>query len=233
MRHVSTITIVFAAALCLAMTPAVLADDVFPPPWRGEVSTTLQYWEFNYDSNPTGWERFYEPDGPGPLDEGPPYITGYLPSTNVIVWPDPNTWYPDDPLHGSTRQGIFPLSGWIDVIVDNHNPPNEFKWVWVQLTWAQEFAGGHSQPAFSNLSPAPVDPPVLIDEVDHLDGWYTSTYEWFIRPNPPFEEFTIGFDTGGGILVDELVIDTWCIPEPATMGLLLVGGLLTLRRRIA
>jgi len=212
------------------MTQVAVAEDVNPPPWRGQWSTTSQIWGFDYDpgGEPPDYERYYEPDGPAPGGQPP------LPGTNVVVYPDPPDWMPDDATHGSNRVGIWSLSGHIDVTVENHEPPNEFKWVWVQLTWAQEFPGGTDVPAFYDLIPRadPDWPVTLTDMVDHGDEWYTFTYEWRIYPNPREERFTIGFhDPYGGILVDQLVIDTWCIPEPATLGLLVVGGLLALRRR--
>ena len=55
----------------------------------------------------------------------------------------------------------------------------------------------------------------------------TGSYTWEIYPNPIDEMFTIG----GNIDVDGIIVDTWCIPEPATLGLLLLGGLAMLRRR--
>jgi len=208
------------------MAQVAVADDMNPPPWRGEWSTTSQIWEFSEDD--TGQPDGLLPDGPAEGGQPP------LPSTRLWVYPDPPEWMPTDTTWNSGRTGIWSLSGWIDVIVDNHEPVDEFKWVWVQLTWAQEFPGGSDVPTFTNLDP-PADPawPVtLTHEYDHGDEWYTSTYEWRIYPNPPDERFTIGF-SDQGILVDQLVIDTWCIPEPATLGLLVVGGLLALRTRSA
>ena len=238
MKYASTITIVSAALLCSAVTQVAVAggvpQDPMPPWWHGQVSQTFQWWLFDTEETGQGLPDGLPPDGPGPLDEGPPYVPGYLPSTNLVVYPSPPDWIPEDPFYGSGRQGIWSLSGSIDVTVDNHDPPNDFKWVWLQLTWAQEYPGESDEPAFYDLDPPPDPawPVTLTDEVDWGDGWKTSLYEWRIYPNPPDESFTIGFDYAG-ILVDELVIDTWCIPEPGTLSLLLLGGLALTRRRRA
>ena len=164
------------------------------------------------------------PDGPAPGGEPP------LPSTMLWVTPMVGSdWMADDP-HGSDREGIWPLSGIIEVVVDNHKPDNDKKIVWLQVFWAERILGEHP------------DKPIItpIPQVDHLTtaselvatvdlglNWYESTYTWEIYPNPYDEWFTIE----GDILVDRIVIDTWCIPEPATLALLLIGGLALLRRR--
>jgi hypothetical protein len=52
-----------------------------------------------------------------------------------------------------------------------------------------------------------------------------------IRPNPNFEQIFIR-PRDCQVFVDCITIETQCIPEPMTMGLLGLGSLL-LRRRIA
>jgi hypothetical protein len=216
-------------AVMLLAGAVAMADDLNPPPWRGEWSTTSQVWEFMtwYAGDPGG--EGLRPDGPA-LNGMPP-----LPSTMVWVTPLQGAeWVDYEPNTG--REGIWPLSGWIEVIVDNHEPPNEYKWVWVQLTWADQDPAVPSDPLslLTNFGASGPDGPYAHDPVTVLEdlicpttGWHNTTYEWFIRPNPVDETFLIE----GNILVDELVIDTWCIPEPATLGLLLIGGLLVLRKR--
>ncbi len=210
-------------AVAVAACP-VMADDVIPPPWRGEVSTTLQWWEFGTDQPDN-----IAPDGPGPLDNGPPYVVGYLPSTQIVhVEPDPTNpnWLETDPW-GSVREGIWPLSGYMDVIVDNHEPPNDVKMVWVQITWHVSDEQHPDEPHLVNLDPSASYGPELIDENLWCNDWKTSVYYWEIEPNPVDEAFRIQ----GDIMVDQLVIDTWCIPEPATLGLLGIGALALVRRR--
>jgi len=194
-------------------TSVAMADDVMPPPWRGQWSTTSQIWEFT-DPNPGP----LPPYGPAPGGMPP------LPSTELIVTPGPGMdWIEFDQESG--RIGIWPLSGWIDVIVDNHEPPNEVKYVWVQLTWRSQ--DGASIPELHSLDPAPFLGPDIVDEIDQGFGWKTTIYKWEIRPNPIDELFTIE----GMIDVDQLVVDTWCIPEPATLSLFGLGAIALIRRR--
>jgi hypothetical protein len=212
--------LVFVVLMGFFVTPIVaMADDLLPPYWRGAKGTTSQVWEFmDVVNNPI------PPDGPalGGLDP--------LPSTEIWVYPGPGMgWLPDD----LGRLGVWPLSGRMDVIVDNLDPPNDEKWIYVQITWREQDIGSGEGIVFDYFEPAPSAqyPPRLVEEIQLDLGWIHSTFEWRIDWNPPDETF--GFS--GNINVDEIVIDTWCIPEPSTIVCLIsLGffvGLIYRRRR--
>ena len=61
------------------------------------------------------------------------------------------------------------------------------------------------------------------------DGWMHTTYYFEVEPNPDLE--FIGLFFTDLIAVDQVVIDTICIPEPITISLLGLGGLVLIRRR--
>jgi len=64
-------------------------------------------------------------------------------------------------------------------------------------------------------------------------GRYEILYWLEFQPNPPWEEKVYTFSTtaGGSIYLDSLHIATECIPEPATLSLLVMGALVTVGRR--
>jgi len=196
--------------LFLAALPAI-ADDIQPPWWRGQISTTSQMWEFLSPGQPT------PPDGPAP--------GGQPPLAGTMTYVEGGTWQPTYGGRGGVWYVPEPGAGYMDVWVTNHNPPNLVKMVQVQITWTAE--GTTAGPWIYGIDPPPSLPPTVLAEVPLEGAWKETTFYFEIRPNPAQEQFFIG----GGIMVDELVVDTWCIPEPATLSLLALGGLAAIRRR--
>jgi hypothetical protein len=206
-------SIACALVVGLAISPAAtFADDLNPPPWRGWAATTYQEWEFSND-NPT----------PAPDYQNNPYGAPGAhawPGTGQAWW---NVW--------GGRQGVWPLSGAMEFYIPNNPVQNDYKDIWVQITWAkQAFV---STPILSSLPGGTVQ---LLNQVDIGPtgepppagaNWWHSTYNIRIYPNPNFE--TIRID--GTIMVDQVVIDTICIPEPASLVTLAMGVLILLRRR--
>jgi len=198
--------LVFAAILLLVSVVSAFADDLNPPSWRGQAGTTWGIWEFNTNN-------------PNPLpDQGyNPYGT---PSTQVT----PGLFQSWQPNWGG-RSGVWPLSGEIWITIPNNPVANPYKDIWVQLTWAEQATG--NTPLV--LATAPENTASsLVNQVALGGGWYHSTYSIRLYPNPNQETLLIT----GGINVDQLVIDTRCVPEPSSI-LALSAGLigLVLRKR--
>jgi len=184
-------------------------------------TTTSQIWYFNTD------DVMPAPDVVS-NDYGPP---------RMQIVQGTGTGF-DEAISG--RTGVWSLSGEIDVIIPNYPILNPYKKITINLIWApggvDPFMPDRPLVGVVGLDvpedAVPVDEPVMeIVSIinDPLAGtpWILSIYEIIIRPNPPKEWIAIK----GDILVDELGIRTECVPEPATIGLLGLGGLALLRSR--
>ena len=140
------------------------------------------------------------------------------------------------------RQNVL-YGGAVRFHLDNYDDPQPIKRVQVQVTYWSEYSypSGFGVRAYYEGSPDPVisqHEAVLVDSMDpDANGWVTAAYEFTIEQNPLEEDIHIEFTDLLGYpeasaYMDEVTIDTWCtVPEPATVGLLLIGGLALLMRR--
>jgi hypothetical protein len=188
------------------LTGSTWADDIYPPPWRGQPGTTFEEWEFSTSNPVTPPDVFNNPYG----------------TPSAHAWPGTGQNWVD--LWGG-RQGMWPLSGTIEVTIPNRPEPLPYKDIWVQLTWARQVES--SAPVVWEVNSS-VQGTLIHDVVLGPTGypapndyWYHSTYQIHLEPNPAYEVVKID----GTLVVDELVIDTICIPEPSTLALLGVGAI--------
>lgn len=212
-----SMSVTLALLLVVSGYTAAVADDIYPPAWRGQPGSTMQEWLFSNSI----------PDPIADINNNP--------YGNPIAHPRPGTgqeWV--DEWGG--RQGIWPLSGTILFDIPNTPVPNPYKEIWVQITWAKQVTS--STPGVVAFLPGGPDiASTLVREIplaptgalSPSDMWYHSTYKIRIEPNPAFEHVYIT----GTLLVDQVVIDTICVPEPATLAMLGLGGLVMIRRRKA
>ncbi len=171
-------------------------------------TTTSQIWYFD---SPTAFE-------PDLLDNdyGVPVLT-------VDTGPA-GGWVPDP----SGTGGAWALSGMIDVIVPNDPAEREYKTIDLLLTWKPGDLGSLPRRPLVAVSADPMTAQQLVVEPQSPVGvWNVTLYQFTIWPNPPDEWIIIM----GDIVVDELMIGTECIPEPATIGLLGLGSIALLRYR--
>jgi hypothetical protein len=115
---------------------------------------------------------------------------------------------------------MWPLSGTIEITIPNRPEPLPYKDIWGQLTWARQVES--SAPVVWEMNSG-VHGTVIHDMVLGPTGypapndfWYHTTYQIHLEPNPACEIVKID----GTLVVDQLVIDTICVPEPGTLALL-------------
>jgi hypothetical protein len=201
------VCVLLVGAVLLAFCATLaLADDRNPPPWQRGSDRTTYQ----------RWEFMSADPNPVPDERLNQYGT---PATTVFG----HEWY----QYYDNRVGVWTLSGRIDVDIPNvPDHPDWTKLVWVQLTWAA----------------VPAIPPDLIEiTVDGYHGqiiesdvptWNHTTWLFTLPYNPPWEHLSIT----GNIYVDELIVDTQCVPEPSSMlalasSVLGLAGLAWKRRR--
>lgn len=186
------------------------------PEWRGNEGTTYQQWLFSTDTKMPAPDTVDNPYG--------------LPG--LLVDPHPDSTWINDEMPGAV--GVWPLSGEIDTFIPNR-PGGEYKEIWITLRWKGIDDQGGELP-FNSFLPseplvavAPYEYMDMYKEFDQIDDnlWHSTVYVATIWPNPTMEWVSIK----GNILVDELSIETICVPEPATIAILAIGGILTIRRR--
>lgn len=194
-----------AALACvpvLLLSPAVHADDLAPPPYRGEPHSVLAKFDLFGGTQPGPPDQFNAVGGIYPLDPLTPGIGAGMfdPTRNAITYP---------------------------VFLPNFIDPLPLKRIRVQYSWFGNPTGPIGDAMTDAILPSPGGavqlvggtPPVLVPGSGNVfHRW--DDYE--IIPNPDSERFEISF-----INADPrwIVIDTISIPEPSAV---VLGGLVAM-----
>ena len=124
MRTVHWRLMVVLAVAARGLVGNGVADDTFPPCWRGVPGTTFQEWEFTTAANPASPVALNNPYG--------------APSAAITVAPGGGGWINTlNPPFGATRSGFWDLgpSGNIALTIPNGGPlAGSWKFLHVQVT---------------------------------------------------------------------------------------------------
>lgn len=191
-----------------------VADDLNPPPWRGQPDSTFQHWGF-LPNTPQG-----APDSGLNNPNGVPIMT---PS-------DGGAFYE---AQVGNRIGVWGLtSGDLRFHIPNDDDPDAIeKLIWIQVTWQGQLLPGLSGVSSTDHAMKLVGDP---STATMPDGWHHTTWLFRLDECPDFEIvfLTNTNPTGATLLIDQVVIDTICIvPAPGFGGLALAGLVLAGRRR--
>jgi hypothetical protein len=204
--HISVKRIILALVLVFTAAYA-LADDLTPPSYRGDPLSVHGHWNLIPGTNI--------------LDlTAASWVDDADPATTLHPLPFSNPVHPD-----STHQYQFQLPNWIDTM--------PIKYMRVQLTWLNNLnppISVTSQALDGNNSIAGVITYVSPVQVDPASIKAYQYYDLTFHPNPDFERVNIQMNADS--VLSQVVIDTVStIPEPATLVLLGLGGLLFRTRR--
>ncbi len=141
-----------------------------------------------------------------------------------------------NPLHGRANVLVPQGNGynvWFNL--DNYDTNNPVKDIRMQITYNPQFGGTlidariTSWDSGNNATTVVLPGVPTVSTAPDANGWVTSAYDFTLQPNPWSEKIEVRFsDTA---MLDQVVIDTICTPEPTALALLVVGGLTALRRR--
>ena len=209
-------------ALILGLVAPVLADDLIPPPWDRYIANSV-YANWGFDAPADNYyvaEDFWQLSI---FDD--PYIDTYYGDANWI-----EQW--------EGRFGVLNPVGadFPQIHLDNYDCYNPVKHIYLQITWWTDgMQGDRPLPgvwdAYSPHGDVQWSDPTLTDEFELGDGWWYSRWYIEIWPNPEWEWINLYPAWGEDMYVDQVVVDTLCIPAPGALALLGLAGLIRRRRR--
>lgn len=219
--------ILLICGLALGLAGPVMGEDIWDPPWDMTLpNQTTQEWQCE-------GHAFYTGEGMRPIDYDNPYGE---PSLTVFGdWAGGWQVAPDGSGTEIPTWHVGPDGGTIEITIENNPHDNLKKLIFWQITSTKSPTPTGSPPTTNPPASSHSTP---YSPIQHGNTpWYTYNGLIEIIPNPEKEVITFP-DLVECTHIEEIVIKTICIPEPASFTLLALGGILGLgwygwRRRMS
>ncbi len=239
----NTFLLVIGFCVCAG---SVSADYNNPPGWENDAYFTHQSWSFTDPGNPSA------PDDGG---AGNPYGPASLTFSNAEWVDDLGVVLDLNPPYSvlGQRQGGWAINGpqegteWFRIDIPNHPDETMYKELWFEMTFrvsSMPLAGEIvNRVDLSTYADGIVDEAHKFTSLGETGGafgmdptqqiWLQFEGKFSFDPQPGSELIILtGSLLGGeGVLLDQIDIDTRCIPEPISICLLGVGALGVIRRK--
>jgi hypothetical protein len=188
---------------------AILSADAFSGPVVKR--TTSEQWSFS---------------------ESEPNFGPVLPDAGLDnYFGDPCLWVGDRAEFDKGNGAWTLLTDEIDIFIPNYQDSSagSMKEMTVELTWqGANRCRLPDKPSVVVTPEGQYDKEIIEPGADiQIDGWKKTVFTISIWPNPSSEWVMIK----GDIILDKVVINTECIPEPATLALVIGGAFLAIRRK--
>lgn len=197
-----------------------LADDLYPPAWRGFDKSTMQVWEFG--TQPLLGEVSFAPDA-SDNEFGTAMATLY----GDFEEPNLDTRWINEVIG---HQGVWHVGDVMGLYIPNDATDQLYKYIRLQLTYNGDhpLEGISSDPWIDVTSSAgSVDASISQIQTEPISGFTHAVYDIVLQPSRSDETIWIrpGYDH---IYVDEVVVDTLAsdsnpapdVPEPSALVLL-------------
>lgn len=214
MKKRAQLLLVAALLVVFSGTARVMADDLNPAPFRGEVGSTFIQWTYDDPLPSTEVEFPWDPP------DVSSFVSGPLPGNPnaLMVDPEPGDWDGNNP--GEFAMQVFAATGWSDSFMGRDGVLTDFEFgswdmrnffdnqpqkdVWMQLTWKPmnpDLIDPLNNPSpiefffevegFGGRHDADIfneefrDP--FAESILLPDGWIHSTFHFVLEPNPDVE----------------------------------------------
>jgi hypothetical protein len=200
----------------LLIIPAFLiisANAFAAPEWRGEDGSTFQQWSFST-----------------------PDRVNVAPDTTGLnnQYGDPFVWVGDRAVWNDNIGAWAMVTDEMDIFIPNNPQLQPRKEMQIEIVWSQGGQGFLPKRPLISVFPEYEDGSVVFPDISILEEGsipgtplFKTIFGVDIVPNPISEWIIIK----GDIVIDHIAVDTYCIPEPATIGLVIGGAFMALRRK--